>query len=152
MGNQESVKNFIHVIAALETEFEKIAKKEVSDISIIPEKAVVAYNAFDYANTQISYHRKRFQKGTHYFFFEYNSIDATNDDTKILILSDYGVAENVMLTADIIYNPKERQWYVWEPIDIDKVYNLQEQPISKLKKLAPEMIKQIVHTFFDEDE
>lgn len=152
MGNRELVKKFICAIAALEAEFERIAKEEINNISIMPERVVVAYNAFDYANTQISYQRKRFNKGNHYFYFEYNSIDATNNDTKILILSDYGVAENVMLTADVIYSPKDNQWYVWTPVDLNQIYNLQEQPISKLKKLVPEMIRQIVHTFFDEDE
>lgn len=138
MKNRALVIEFLQEIAALETRFQVVAQNaHIQNLEIVPEEAVVAYNAFDFANTQIHYQRKRFTIGNNEFHFEYNSIDATNNETKITISSNYGVAEHVMLTDDLIYQAGE--WYIWSPIYVGG------ENISNLVQLEDPMIAQIFH-------
>lgn len=141
MNNEQNVRFFLGIIFQLEEWFRLIGQNVFADLEIVLENAVVAYNAYDFGNTKIPYQRRVFKRGQYRFCFEYSSIDATYNETKITLSSNYGIAEGVMLTDDLIY--KDGLWYVWSPI------NVKENDLSNLIPLNDEMIAQIFHEILE---
>lgn len=141
MNTEQNVRFFLDLIFQLEERFLLIGQDVFADLENFLEDAVVAYNAYDFSNTKIPYQRRVFKRNRYRFCFEYSSIDATYNETKITISSNYGLAEGVMLTDDLIY--KDGLWYVWSPI------NVEENDLSNLIPLNDEMIAQIFHEILE---
>ena len=78
-------------------------------------------------------------------YFVYNDIDASANEPRIRLHSTIGVIEEVMLTDSLLYNKDDGNWYIWSPLDLNAVENLDNPPISQLIELSDPMIEQIFH-------
>lgn len=143
MSDKRTLSKFLGIISELEARFINICNQ--NDCQHMPDPVTISYDVYNYSKSLLKYNREIFFRGERKMYFVYNDIDASANEPRIRLHSTIGVIEEVMLTDSLLYNKDDGNWYIWSPLDLNAIENLDNPPISQLIELSDPMIERIIH-------